>query len=171
MLKKISPQEAYSRLSEGGARIIDIRSAAEFAQKSIDGSLLAPLAVVELQQLDTNDAQQKDVIFLCRSGKRTENAANTLKSLYPNAYILDGGITAWQDAKLPLRVGKKQAIPLERQILIAAGSLILLGFLGSFVWHPMMLLTGFVGAGLVFAGVSGFCGLGILLSKMPWNKV
>ncbi len=170
MLTKITPKDAYELLTQGTARIVDIRSAAEFAQMSIEGSLLAPLSVIKLQKLDENNEKPTEVIFLCRSGNRTENASATLEELFPNAYMLDGGITAWKNANLPLRIGQKQVIPLERQILIAAGSLILLGFLGSFVWHPLMLLTGFVGAGLVFAGVSGFCGLGILLSKMPWNK-
>ncbi len=170
MLTKISPMEAHKKFTEGTARLIDIRSVVEFAQMSIEGSTLAPLPVVALQNLEDKADPQKDVVFFCRSGKRTENAAHKLSKLFPNAYILDGGILEWQKANLPLRIDENAVIPLERQILIAAGVLVLLGFLGSFIWEPLLFLAGFVGAGLVFAGVSGFCGLGILLSKMPWNK-
>ncbi len=170
MFTKISAEDAHKRFVEGTARLIDIRSASEFAQISIEGSLLAPLPVIALQNLKEPGTESKDVIFLCRSGQRTENAALRLQTLFPTAFMLDGGILAWQKANLPLRISKGAFIPLERQILIAAGSLVLLGFLGSFVWSPFLFLAGFVGAGLVFAGVSGFCGLGILLSKMPWNK-
>ncbi len=168
MLTKISVQEAHKRFNEGKACLIDIRSAAEISAISIQGSYLAPLPVVGLQNFAGQDG--KDIIFFCRSGNRTENAAKKLQELFPNAYMLDGGITAWQNANLPLNKGKQQAIPLERQILIAAGSLVLFGFLGSYIWFPLLYLSAFVGAGLIFAGVSGFCGLGILLSKMPWNR-
>ncbi len=167
MLTKISPQEAHKKFTDGSAHLVDIRMPEEFAQLSIEGSILAPLPVVNLQNLQALEAE--NIIFLCRSGKRTENAHDTLQGLYPNAYILDGGITAWQKAELPLRMGKTSAIPLERQIFIAAGSMVLMGVVGSLAWPPALFLAGFVGAGLVFSGISGFCGLGILLAKMPWN--
>ncbi len=168
MLTKISPKEAHKRFTEGTARLIDIRTSEEFAQLSIEGSLLAPLSVVTLQHLPSSDTQE--VIFLCRSGNRTENANSTLQKLSPNAYALDGGILAWQKEGLPVRTGKMPAIPLERQIFIAAGGMVFIGVIGSFAWPSALFLAGFVGAGLVFSGITGFCGLGILLSKMPWNK-
>ncbi len=168
MLNKISPQEAHEKFTKGTAQLIDIRMPEEFAQISIEGSLLAPLPVVSLQNLKPFIAQE--VIFLCRSGNRTENAQNTLQALSPHVYALDGGIIAWQKAGLPVRISKSAAIPLDRQIFIAAGSMVLIGVLGSLAWPTALFLAGFVGAGLVFSGVSGFCGLGILLSKMPWNK-
>ncbi len=170
MLTKISPQEAHSRVSQGTARLIDIRSPEEFGELSIEGATLAPLPVISLLDLKNTKAEGQEVIFLCRSGNRTEAANETLQSIFPNAYALDGGINAWQKAGLALRKGKAPSIPLERQIFIAAGSMVLAGVVGSFAWPPLLFLAGFVGAGLVFSGVSGFCGLGILLSKMPWNK-
>lgn len=90
MLTKISPKEAHRHFTEGTARFIDIRSPAEFAQMSIKGALLAPLSVVTLQNLKEECSPQKDVIFLCNSGNRTEDATNTLQSLFPSAYMLDG---------------------------------------------------------------------------------
>ncbi len=170
MLKKMTPQEAHRRFQEGTVRFIDIRSTEEFAQMSIEGSLLAPLPVVRLQNLAMQKGEHTDIVFVCRSGSRVENATSILEGLFADAYTLDGGLVAWQKAKLPLRKGNAPAIPLERQIFIAAGCMILLGVLGSLVWPPLFWLAGFVGAGLVFAGASGFCGLGMVLSKMPWNK-
>ncbi len=168
MLTKISPQEAHKKYMDGSARLIDIRSPEEFAQMSIAGSLLAPLPVVTLQHFQASEAQE--LIFLCRSGNRTESASNTLQKLHTHTYALDGGIIAWQKAGLPVRESKAFALPLERQIFIAAGSMVLMGVMGSFVWPPALFLAGFVGAGLVFSGISGFCGLGLVLAKMPWNR-
>ena len=82
---------------------------------------------------------------------------------------LDGGISGWEKAGLPVE-HISSTIPLFRQIQIAAGSLVLIGVIGSAFWHPFFWLSAFVGAGLVFAGISGFCGLGVLLSHMPWNR-
>ena len=78
-------------------------------------------------------------------------------------------IERWQKEGLPV-CHEKAPFPLFRQIQIGAGALVLLGILGSYVWHPMFWLSAFVGAGLVFAGITGFCGLGLLLARMPWNK-
>ena len=82
---------------------------------------------------------------------------------------MEGGIGAWEKAGLPVERGAS-TMPLFRQIQIAAGSLILIGALGSLGWHPLLWLAVFGGAGLVFAGITGFCGLGVLLSRMPWNR-
>ena len=81
-----------------------------------------------------------------------------------------GGLQAWEKASLPVRRGPAQALPLSRQIFIAAGSLVLSGVVGRLFWPSLLWLSGIVGGGLVFGGVTGFCGMGILLSKMPWNK-
>lgn len=85
------------------------------------------------------------------------------------AWQLDGGVSAWAKAGLPVERGH-QAMPIFRQIQIGAGALALLGLAGVFFWPPMIWLTALVGAGLIFAGLTGFCGLGLLLSAMPWNK-
>ncbi len=170
MLTKISPKEAHTRYTQGKARFIDIRSADEFSNMSITDSLLAPLSVISLQNLKSHVDNDKEVIFLCRSGNRVLNASSILETLIPDAYILEGGIEAWEKENLPLRKKINSTIPLERQILISAGSMVTIGVIGSLFWPPALFLAGFVGAGLVFAGISGFCGLGILLSKMPWNN-
>lgn len=168
MLTTIQPKDAFERVQAGTAKIIDIRDTAEYAEVFIKGAQLVPLSIIQQHPLGTEDG--KELIFTCRSGKRTEAARPVLEQLVTgSASILDGGLQGWEKAGLPLNRMPKQALPMFRQIQIAAGSLILLGVFGSAIWHPLYLLTAFVGAGLVFAGITGYCGMGILLSKMPWN--
>ena len=171
MLKKISPVQAYDMAEGGKARLVDIRESTEYAQMHIAGARLAPLSIIDQYPVKDAEAPEKPIVFFCHSGRRTENAADKLAALAGNvaAYQLEGGISGWQKAGLPLEQGKA-ILPMFRQIQIGAGALILLGVLGSHVWHPMYLLTAFVGAGLLFAGLTGFCGLGLLLARMPWNR-
>ena len=171
MLPYISPEETWRRLQAGEVRLVDIRDVPEFAEVSIEGSLLAPLPVAALQPFKEEGAADKPVVFTCRSGRRTENAAALLQGLAQEGYQMRGGITAWEKAGLPVLRSKSLPMPIFRQIQIAAGALVLTGVVCSTAWPPFMWLAGFVGAGLMFAGISGFCGLGILLSHAPWNKV
>ena len=171
MLQTIAPRKAYEMLQNGQARLIDIRETSEYAENFIPQARLVPLSVARLYSVKDEDAPDKPVIFFCRSGRRTDKAAAELKALAGDtqAWQMEGGATAWDKAGLPVR-HEKTVMPLFRQIQIGAGSLVLLGILGSWIWHPMFWLSAFVGAGLVFAGVTGFCGLGLLLAKMPWNR-
>jgi rhodanese-related sulfurtransferase len=112
------------------------------------------------------------VIFHCRSGHRTQVNASALKACAAcDAYALEGGLDAWKKAGLPIVADVSQPLELQRQVQIAAGSLIVLGaVLGVTVSPWFHALSGFVGAGLVFAGASGFCGLARVLTRMPWNR-
>lgn len=169
MLSTIQPKDAFDRVQAGTAKIIDIRDTSEYAEVFIKGAQLVPLSIIQQHPLGTEDG--KELIFTCRSGKRTEAARPLLEQLPISAgAILDGGLQAWEKAGLPVSHMPRQALPMFRQIQIAAGLIILIGVFGSALWHPLFLLTAFVGAGLVFAGVTGYCGLGVLLSKMPWNN-
>ena len=108
-----------------------------------------------------------------RSGARTKGNAPKLAAAAGKCetYILDGGIDAWKKAGLPVALDRKQPIEIMRQVQIAAGSLVLIGvLLGVFVAPGFYILSGFVGAGLLFAGVTGFCGMANILALMPWNK-
>ena len=170
MLPKMSPKEVYARLQAGEIRLIDIREPSEYAEVSIAGARLIPLAALPKHPLKALEEAEKPVVFTCHSGNRTTNASAMLEKLAPGqVWQMEGGLSGWEQAGLPVERTSGQPLPLFRQIQIAAGLLILLGVVGSAFWHPMFLLTAFVGAGLVFAGITGFCGLGILLSKMPWN--
>ena len=164
MLPTISPRRAYEMLQNGQARLIDIRETSEYAENFIPQARLVPLSIARLYSVKDEDAPDRPVIFFCRS-------ADELKALAGDtqAWQMEGGLNGWMKEGLPVR-HEKTGMPLFRQIQIGAGSLVLLGILGSWIWHPMFWLSAFVGAGLVFAGVTGFCGLGLLLAKMPWNR-
>ncbi|TFG89188.1 MAG: DUF2892 domain-containing protein [Hyphomicrobiales bacterium] len=112
------------------------------------------------------------IIFHCRSGMRTASNAGRLKEAAPcEAYILSGGIDAWKQAGLPVITDQSQPIEINRQVMIVGGSLVLTGvLLGAFVAPAFYGLAGFVGAGLVFGGASGWCGMAKLLAVMPWNR-
>jgi rhodanese-related sulfurtransferase len=113
------------------------------------------------------------VIFHCRSGARTKGNAPRLAAAAGKCetYILDGGLDAWKKVGLPVALDRSQPIDIMRQVQIVAGSLVLIGVvLGALVAPGFYALSGFVGAGLLFAGASGFCGMARLLGLLPWNR-
>jgi rhodanese-related sulfurtransferase len=171
MLNTITPDEAARLLREGGATLVDVREADEHARERIPGARNLPLSRLEEAELAVH--QGKPVLFHCRSGARTAGNADRLaaKAGLCEAYVVEGGLDAWKRAGLPVAEDRRQPIELMRQVQIAAGSMVVLGvLLGAFVTPGFYLLSGFVGAGLVFAGVTGTCGLASVLRMMPWNR-
>jgi rhodanese-related sulfurtransferase len=171
MLNTITPDEAARLLREGGATLVDVREADEHARERIPGARNLPLSRLEEAELAVH--QGKPVLFHCRSGARTAGNADRLaaKAGLCEAYVVEGGLEAWKRAGLPVAEDRRQPIELMRQVQIAAGSMVVLGvLLGAFVTPGFYLLSGFVGAGLVFAGVTGTCGLASVLRMMPWNR-
>jgi len=169
-LKTISPQDAAD-LVHHGAVLIDVRDADEHAREYIPGARHHALSRIDVET--PVRAGDDILVFHCRSGARTSGNAGRLATAAQNcqAYILEGGLDAWKKAGLPVRLDRKQPIEIMRQVQIVAGTLILLGvLLGAFVAPGFYVLSGFVGAGLLFAGLSGFCGMARLLAGMPWNK-
>jgi len=164
-LTKITPAEARARIAEGAA-LIDIRAADEHARNRIPGAHNAPLG----SEFDLGDAPA--VIYHCRSGMRTDANAAQLAAASPcEAYLLEGGIDAWRAAGLPVITDAKAPLEIMRQVQITAGLLVLLGVIGALTVTPWLIgLSAFVGAGLTFAGVSGWCGMAKLLAIMPWNR-
>ncbi len=169
-LQTISPERAAA-LVRNGAVLVDIREADEHARENIPGARHHALSRIDR---DTPVRKGDDIlVFHCRSGARTRGNAARLASAASGceSYILDGGIDAWKKAGLPVKLDRSQPIDIIRQVQIGAGSLILLGTaLGFFVAPVFYALSAFVGAGLLFAGVSGFCGMARLLALMPWNR-
>lgn len=167
----LTAQQTYDKL-KNGAILVDIREQDEFEREHIHGAVCMPFT--ELQTSGLNAEQKgKTVIFCCKSGGRTQSCNKQLDHLSQDceSYILEGGINAWKKAGFTIIENKKAPLPIMRQVQIAAGSLVLLGMLLGSTLHPFFyLLTTFVGAGLIFAGISGFCGMAVLLNKMPWNK-
>lgn len=168
-LQAISPERA-AELVRRGAVLIDIREADEHARERIPGARHHALSRLDAE----SPARFGDevLVFHCRSGARTRgNVARLSAAANCDAYILDGGLDAWKKAGLPVTLDRSQPIDIIRQVQIAAGSLVLMGMLlGTFVSPGFYALSAFVGAGLVFAGVSGFCGMAHLLALMPWNR-
>ncbi|ELW1645935.1 rhodanese family protein [Enterobacter oligotrophicus] len=169
--ESVSPQEAQ-RLIEQGAVLIDIRDRAEYLREHIPYALSLPLADITADKTVVS-AERQPVIFHCLTGMRTAQNAHVLtKAASPAPVLLmAGGINAWKSAGLPTIEDKKQPLPVMRQVQIVAGTLILTGVvLGYAIDSRLFLLSGFVGAGLLFAGLSGLCGMASLLLKMPWNR-
>jgi len=162
----ISAADAARRI-DAGATLIDIREAGEFAREHVSGALNVPRDTLAAARLPAGP-----LIFSCRSGGRTGACAAEIASLAgPDAMIMDGGLMAWQSAGLPVAIDRSQPIDIMRQVQIAAGLLILTGVLLSLLVAPAFLgLSAFVGAGLLFAGLSGWCGMARLLALMPWNR-
>lgn len=173
MVSTIPPWELHRlRRDDAGAVLIDVRSPAEFAGGHVAGSRNVPLADLDPDRLAAGEAvsRHQPVHLLCQGGTRAKTAAGRFEAAgFTHITVVEGGIDAWRRDGLPLTERGGGTISLERQVRIAAGSLVLLGFALS-VFHPAFLaLSAFVGAGLVFAGVSDFCGLGLLLARAPWN--
>jgi len=174
-IQTITPRTLHE-LRRGGKTIdlIDVRTPAEHRELHAEGTRNVPLDRLDARNLVEIDDGPGDepIYFICRSGSRAAQACERVAaSGFTNVVNVEGGTVAWEQAGLPVIRGKK-AVSLERQVRIAAGSLVLLGTaLGAFV-HPYFLgLPAFVGAGLVFAGVTDTCGLAMFLARMPWNQV
>jgi rhodanese-related sulfurtransferase len=165
------PSELQSLLASGApAQLLDVRSYPEFAAGHLRGARLLPLDDLP-RRLDEIDRHQP-VVVVCRTGKRSALAREALgRAGFERVADLAGGVAAWQDAGLPLDKSARVPWSLERQVRIVAGSLVLLGIVLGLLVHPAFLgLSAFVGAGLVFAGITDWCGMGLLLAKLPWNR-
>lgn len=167
-LQSITPQDA-AKMLENGAVLVDIREADEHRRAKIPGALSVPLSELDRSHLP-KDAQA--IVFHCKSGMRTQtNAAKLKEKAGCDAYVLEGGFDNWARQGLPAHVDKKQPLEVMRQVQIGAGSLVLAGVvLGALVSPGFYALSGFVGAGLLFAGATGFCGMARLLAYAPWNR-
>lgn len=164
----LSAMQAQVQL-KSGAMLIDIREADEHRRENIVGAHNMPLSKLE------NGLPQgsQPLIFHCRSGNRTiVNAARLAAAAKGRkGFILEGGIEAWRDAGFPTKLDKSKPIELMRQVQIVAGSMVVIGTTIGVVVHPVFHgVSVFVGAGLVFAGATGFCGMAQLLARAPWNK-
>lgn len=172
---KISPQELVSLLkSNSSIELIDVRTPAEFREVHVVGAENVPLDQLDPQTLQhgRNGSAEEPLYVICRSGGRAEQACKRfIEAGIPNVINIEGGTQSCELAGLPVVRGKK-TVSLERQVRIAAGTLVVLGVLLSYLVHPYFVgLSAFVGAGLVFAGITDTCGMGMLLAKMPWNQV
>lgn len=177
MSADISPQQAHEWLSKGDALLVDVREPDEFKTAHIPYALSIPLGSVGDDFSLLNIPAGKKIIFQCRSGKRSQQACTVVKGKHndreKNIYNMQGGILGWQDASLPLIEGAKGSagITIFRQVQITVGALValfvILGFAGLGFGFA---LAGLMGLALFMAGLTGWCGLAMLLARMPWNK-
>ncbi len=169
-LTKLSPKTVAERIQSGDAILIDIREADEHAREYIEGALSLPISM--LDKGDLKMEADKHAIFHCKSGLRTNShCARLMEHVEGESYMLEGGLDAWRAEGFPTIKDTRAPLEINRQVQITAGSLVLTGVILGTLVHPGFYgLSGFIGAGLVFAGISGWCGMGQLLAAMPWNK-
>jgi rhodanese-related sulfurtransferase len=171
------PAAEVDRRRRGGEsiEIIDVRTPVEFAAIHAEGAHLIPLDQLDVPKVmsERGSARANEPLcVICKSGGRAAKAVERFQAAgFENVFSIEGGTDAWDKAGLPVVRGAARVISLERQVRIVAGFLVLLGALLGWQFHPAFhALSAFIGAGLLFAGVSDWCGMGLLLAKMPWNN-
>jgi rhodanese-related sulfurtransferase len=166
----IQPHELQPMLS-GECCLIDVREPIEHAEMQIPAARLIPLGQLEkrMEEID----RHRPVIVMCRGGKRGMEALKQLKAHgITQVRNLEGGILGWKEAGLPVVTSGKKGLPLMQQVQLTIGLGVLTGAILALTVHPnWVFLCAFFGAGLTMAGSTGWCGLAILMSKMPWNRV
>lgn len=171
-MKTILAHELGDRLRAGPVNLIDVRTPAEHRAVHVEGARLVPLGELDVARLVSTRPEAGPFYVLCQSGGRARKACEAFARAGhgDDAILVEGGTAACVEAGLPVVRGRA-SISIERQVRIAAGGLVLLGtVLGAFV-HPAWLgLAGFIGAGLIFSGVTDTCGMAMALARMPWNQ-
>lgn len=171
---ELTPQEVQDKLNNKEIKLIDIRESIEHKQEHIESSELSCLSEFDEEKtLQKHNCEDSVLVYCCHSGNRTKQFAEKLANLNctQDIYILKGGITAWKANNYKTIKNTSIKFSLIQQVHIIAGVLILLGvILSVLVNNNFIYLSAFVGAGLLYAGLSGNCMMGMLLAKMPWNK-
>ena len=157
-------------VESGAPNLIDVREYPEFAGGRVSGARLIPVG--DLDKRYTEIDRDKTAYLICRSGKRASEAQKKLVSLgFSDVRTVSGGFEAWKAAGFDFEKDARAVWSLERQVRFAAGSLVVLGVVLSWLIHPYIIaLSAFVGAGLVFAAVTDTCTMAMILAKMPWNR-
>ena len=170
MSQTISPKDAQRDLATGKAILIDVREADEFKDQHIGYAQSIPLSNFEENFKNIECPEDQKIIFHCKSGSRSANAAEKAKSHAYDIYSMDGGIEAWKSAGLPI-VGASAKIPIMRQVQMIVGATVAIMIALSFsgITWPLW-IAGFFGIALFFAGLTGWCGMAKLLKQMPWNN-
>lgn len=170
-ISTIKACEAKSLLDQAGDTcvLLDVRTPAEFSSLHAEKAVNLPLQSLSAGSVES--LKGKKIICICQKGARGAQAAEIfLKNGFDHVYNIEGGTNAWESSDLPVVQGKP-TISLERQVRIAAGTLVTIGIIGGYLLTPyLLLLSLFVGCGLVFSGVTDTCGMGLLLARCPWNQ-
>ena len=171
MSQTISVQELAQLDAGGGVELIDVRTPLEFQEAHASCAKNVPLDSLDPKQFQAK--REKPIYVICKGGTRGSKAqCKLLEAGCENVINVEGGTDAWLAAGLPAIRGKK-AMSLERQVRITAGSITFIGAMAAILTGNVYLagIPAFIGAGLVFAGVTDSCAMGMVIAKMPWNQV
>lgn len=169
-MKEINVQSLFEKTGasdfDAHSIIVDVRVPGEFHAERIPSSINIPL--YDLEKRRDELSKYEHVYLHCETGGRSEDATQILEELALHNWVnIHGGIELWRQHNLPTI--KDGAMSMQRQIMIVAGSLILIGAGLSFWKFGFIAIPLFVGAGLTFAGITNNCGLAVILRMMPWN--
>ena len=169
-LETIEPTSLKNLLDKQKVLLVDVREAGEHRREQIPGSILVPLSDFDPKKIPDETAKQ--LVLHCQTGIRSAQAAQKLfVAGHSQVTHLQGGLNAWKAAGNETIISRSAPISIMRQVQIVAGSLVLSGvLLGTFVSPIWYILSGFVGAGLTFAGITNTCAMGLLLAKLPYNQ-
>ncbi|MFE7618038.1 rhodanese-like domain-containing protein [Streptomyces sp. NPDC057496] len=170
-VQSITPAVLHKLTEEGRApRLLDVRTPAEFRTVHIPGACNVPLHVLREHRAELLPHLDEDVVLVCRSGNRATQAERMLTEAgLPNLRVLDGGMNAWEMASAPVKRGPERW-DMERQVRLVAGSIVLTTGLVGILVPGVHLVGTAVGAGLTYAAISNSCAMGVLLSKLPYNR-
>ena len=169
----ISPAALAVSLAAGNSHeLLDVRTPPEYANAHVPGARLLPLSELKADAFLAQHKPGKPIYVLCHTGARALKAIEQFESAGCNDCILvEGGTQAWIDAGLPVHRGARRVLPLMRQVQIVVGALNVVSAILALVAHPWFaVLPLFLGCGLLFAGVTGTCGMALALARMPWNR-
>ena len=169
-MQNISVSQSFDQRNQNsGIPLIDVRTPAEYGSIHADGAVNHPMESLQLEKIPFS--KEDEIHVICQSGGRSLKVSQRLEAAgFTHIVNIEGGTSAWHAAGLPVVEGKK-VMSLERQVRIAAGSLVVIGAaIGQFVHPGGFALSAFIGAGLGFAGVTDTCGMGMMIAKMPWNR-
>ena len=167
-MNHLTPQALKTALEQHAALLVDVREPGEFAREHIAGAESLPLSAFDISKLP----RDRKIVLCCQSGARSTRALAQLQGGgYTDIAHLNGGLAAWKAARFTTAVDISQPISIMRQVQIVAGSLALAGALLAWLVSPwFIMLSGFIGAGLMFAGLTDTCMMAMLLSKLPYNQ-
>lgn len=158
-------------LEDGNGTLVDVREFAEYAGERVPDARLMPLGDLDKRHLELD--HEKPIYVMCRTGRRSQEAQKKLKALgFKNVINVVGGMEAWKKEELPVERDEKAPWAIERQVRFTAGLFVFSGVLLAILVHPYFMgLPAFVGAGLLFSAITDSCAMGMILMKMPWNRM
>lgn len=165
----IKPSEACACSAD--SVILDVRSPREYSEGHIPNAVLRPLPELSPGAVKPLLGDGKRCLVVCKAGTRATNAAQILAAAgVTDLAVIEGGMDAWAAAGLPVKRGS-EGVSIQSQTRFIAGFMVFAGvLLGVFVNSNWLYLSGFVGCGLMLAGLTGWCGLSLFLARMPWNR-